>query len=84
MARTTQEDRIAKLEAQLAEAKEQAAAKQKTKVEKLMERRTLLVQRIAKLEAQVVDIDEEIADLAVETVEASSQLTFSETEADEV
>lgn len=83
MARTTQEDRIAKLEAQLAEAKEQAAAKQKTKVEKLMERRTLLVQRIAKLEAQVVDIDEEIADLAVET--ASTQLTFTDSVAvDEV
>jgi chromosome segregation ATPase len=83
MARTSAEDKIAKLEAQLAEAREQAAAKQKTKVEKLMERRTLLVQRIAKLQAQLEDIDSEVADLAVEHVE-STQLTFSEAKAEEV
>jgi BMFP domain-containing protein YqiC len=84
MARTTQEDRIAKLEAQLAEAKEQAAVKQKTKVEKLMERRTLLTQRVAKLEAQIVDIDEEIAELAVDSV-STTQLTFTDSVAvDEV
>jgi hypothetical protein len=63
--------------------KDQAAVKQKTKVEKLMERRTLLTQRVAKLEAQIVDIDEEIAELAVDSV-STTQLTFASVDADEV
>jgi hypothetical protein len=83
MARTTNEDRIAKLEAQLAEAKLNAAAKQKTQVEKLMERRANLVLRKEKIEATIAEVDEEIASMAVESV-STTQLTFTDTEVDEV
>jgi hypothetical protein len=85
MVNTTKEDRVAKLRKQLAEAEAAAADKQKNKVTKLMERRALVVQRIDKLHVTLEDIDAEIAELAVESIPSgSAQLTFTDTEVDEV
>ena len=69
--------RVAELEAK-------AAERQKTQIQKLTERRALLVQREQKIAAQILEIDAQITDLAVESIDPAVQLSFDSVEADEV
>ena len=66
----TPAERVAKLEAELARAKEKADAKANKARNEALTRRAKLVERIEKLQAEVDSID---AQFPVETVESSTE-----------